>query len=160
MEEIYKEYSKKVYSYLFSLSNDENIAEELLQETFYSAIKNINKFRRESSVKTWLYAIAKNKWIDYYNKFKKIEEVQLNEDDKILLSNDTIEEDYLNKYELLNICRKIHNLDEKSKEIFYLRIGMNYSFKEIANITENTEENVRVIFYRIKLKLKEDLKDE
>lgn len=160
MEEIYKEYSKKVYSYLFSLSNDENIAEELLQETFYSAIKNVNKFKRESSVKTWLYAIAKNKWIDYYNKSREKKEVNLNEDDKILFSDDTIVEDYINKYELLNICKKIHNLDEKSKEIFYLRIGMNYSFKEIASIVENTEENVRVVFYRIKIKLREGLKDE
>ena len=57
MEEIYKEYSKKIYSYLLSLTNNPDIAEELLQETFYSAVKNIKKFRNESSLKTWLYTI-------------------------------------------------------------------------------------------------------
>ena len=71
MEEIYKEYSKKVYRYLLTLTNNEDVAEELLQETFYSAVKNINKFRKESSIKTWLYVIAKNKWIDYCKKEKK-----------------------------------------------------------------------------------------
>lgn len=61
MEEIYKEYAQKVYSYLLNLTNNKDIAEELLQETFYSAVKNINKFKYESSIKTWLYVIAKNK---------------------------------------------------------------------------------------------------
>ena len=65
MEEIYKEYSKYVFNYLLSFTNNVEIAEELMQETFYSAIKNIHKFRNDSSLKTWLYRIAKNKWIDY-----------------------------------------------------------------------------------------------
>ena len=65
MEEIYKEYSKIVYTYLLSLTCNSELAEELMQETFYSAIKNINKFRNESSMKTWLCKIAKNKWFDY-----------------------------------------------------------------------------------------------
>lgn len=160
MEKLYKEYSKKIYSYLLSLSNDENIAEELLQETFYSAVKNINKFRNESSVKNWLYTIAKNKWIDYYKKFQRTNTSELLEDNVNLLSNSTIEEDYLNKDELLNICRKIHMMDEKTKEIVYLRIFTNFSFKEIANIIGKTEENTRIIFYRAKNKLKEDLNNE
>ena len=71
MEEIYKEYSKIIYNYLFSLSNNTDIAEELMQETFYSAVKNINKFKNESSLKTWLSKIAKNKCFDYYKKQKE-----------------------------------------------------------------------------------------
>lgn len=70
------------------------------------------------------------------------------------------EEDFFNKEELLDVYKKIHQLDEKSKEIVYLRIGTNFSFKEIANITGNTEENARIIFYRAKTKLKEDFKNE
>lgn len=64
MEEIYKEYSKYVFNYLSSFTNSE-VAEELMQETFYSAMKNIHKFKNNSGLKTWLYKIAKNKLIDY-----------------------------------------------------------------------------------------------
>ena len=42
MKEIYEEYSKIIYNYLLSMTNNTEIAEELLQETFYSAVKNIN----------------------------------------------------------------------------------------------------------------------
>ena len=49
MEEIYKEYSKIVYNYLLSLTGNSEIAEELMQETFYNAVKNINKFRNREN---------------------------------------------------------------------------------------------------------------
>ncbi len=71
MKEIYEECSKTIYKYLLTLTNNVEIAEELLQETFYSAVKNINKFRGDSNIKNWLYKIAKNKYIDYYKKNKK-----------------------------------------------------------------------------------------
>ena len=71
MKEIYEECSKTIYKYLLTLTNNVEIAEELLQETFYSAVKNINKFRGDSNIKNWLYKIAKNKWLDYCKKNKK-----------------------------------------------------------------------------------------
>lgn len=160
MEEIYKEYSYAIYKYLLSLTNDSETSEELLQETFYSAIKNINKFRGESSVKTWLYSIAKNKYIDYYKKSKKTKEIKIDECKDIFLLDTSFEEDYTKKEELLSVCKKVHTLDEKSKEIFYLRIGMNFSFKEIGKIIGKTEEYSRLIFYRIKKYIKEECNNE
>ena len=160
MEEIYKEYAKKIYTYLLSLANDEYIAEELLQETFYSAIKNINKFRNESSIKTWLFTIAKNKWIDYCKKNKKLLETPIYEKEQDILCSTSFEEDFLNKNELLDVCKQIHKLDEKSKEVVYLRLFTNFSFKEISNIIGKTEENTRIIFFRAKNKLKGDINHE
>ena len=152
MEEIYKEYAKKVYNYLLSLTNDEMLSEELLQETFFSAIKNINKFRAESSIKTWLYSIAKNKWIDYQKKLQKTKNVVINEN---LIDDSLPEEDYLIKNDLLNICKKIHKLDEKSKEVIYLRMVGNLNFIEIGEILGKTPNWARVTFYRKKKKIRE-----
>ena len=160
MEEIYKEYAKRIYTYLLSLAKDEYIAEELLQETFYSAIKNINKFRNESSIKTWLFTIAKNKWIDYCKKNKKLLETPIYEKEQDILCSTSFEEDFLNKNELLDVCKQIHKLAEKSKEVVYLRLFTNFSFKEIANIIGKTEENTRIIFFRAKNKLKGDINHE
>ena len=68
MEKLYKEYSKLVFYYLNSLSGNSYIAEELTQETFYKAIKGINKFNNECKISTWLCKIAKNTWNDYLRK--------------------------------------------------------------------------------------------
>ncbi len=56
----YEEYGRKVYLYLMSLCHNEDIAEELTQETFYQAIRSLSKYRGDCSVYTWLCGIAKN----------------------------------------------------------------------------------------------------
>ena len=70
MEELYKRYSRLVFSYLKSLCGNNEIAEELTQETFYKAIKGVKHFRGESKISNWLCQIAKNVWIDYLRKEK------------------------------------------------------------------------------------------
>lgn len=160
MEEIYKEYSKIVYNYLLSLTCNSEIAEELMQETFYSAVKNINKFRNESNIKTWLCKIAKNKWIDYLSKSKKSNEVAIDEiEEKFLLVN-SFEEEFSNKEKVIDLYKKIHNLDEKTREVIYLRIRADLNFKEIGLIMGETENWARVTFYRAKVKLKEEFDNE
>ena len=59
IEEVYKQYSNTVYKYLFCLTGKEEIAEELTQETFAIAIKQINKFRGDCKISVWLCQIAK-----------------------------------------------------------------------------------------------------
>lgn len=160
MEEIYKEYSKIVYNYLLSLTCNSEVAEELMQETFYNAVKNINKFRNESSMKTWLCKIAKNKWIDYLKKTKGTDEITIDEiEEKFLLVN-SFEEEFSNKEAVIDLYKKIHNLDEKTREVIYLRIRADLSFKEIGEIMGETENWARVTFYRAKVKLKEEFDNE
>ena len=61
---------------------------------------------------------------------------------------------------MIDVYKKIHKLDEKSKEVILLRIQGEFSFREIGNIMGKTEEWARITFYRAKIKLKEDLKNE
>ena len=60
MEEIYQQYAQTVYRYLFSLVRDPDLAEELTQETFYQAIRSIDRYDASCKITTWLCAIAKN----------------------------------------------------------------------------------------------------
>lgn len=160
MEEIYKEYSKIVYNYLLSLTCNSELAEELMQETFYSAVKNINKFRNECSMKTWLCRIAKNKWIDYLKKANISSEVSIDEiEEKFILVN-SFEEEFSNKENVIDLYKKIHKFDEKTREVIYLRIRADLSFKEIGEIMGETENWARVTFYRAKVKLKEEFDNE
>lgn len=160
MEEIYKEYSKIVYNYLLSLTCNSELAEELMQETFYSAVKNINKFRNDSSIKTWLCKIAKNKWIDYIKKLNVSNELSIDDiEEKYLLVN-SFEEEFSSKEAVIDLYKKIHKLDKKTREVIYLRIRADLSFKEIGLIMEESENWARVTFYRAKVKLKEELDNE
>ena len=155
IEEIYKKYFETVNKYLFCLTHNRNIAEELTQETFYRAVQKIDSFQNKCKMSVWLCQIAKNLWFDELRKNKKIDHIteeqfllikDVNETENIAISND-------NKLELY---KKLQKLDDKTREVVYLRITGELSFKEIGNILNRTESWARVTFYRGKQKLKED----
>lgn len=160
MEELYEKYSKLIYKYLYSLSKNQSLAEELVQETFYSAIKNSNKPLEDLNVKSWLYKIAKNKWIDYVRKQKTKYIVPFDEQVDMFLTENSIENNLIEKDDLIRFYKSIHKLDENTREVIYLRIKGELSFKEIGNVLGKTEEWARVTFYRGKFKLKEEFNNE
>ena len=149
MERIYNDNSKLVYKYLLTLTQSPDLAEELTQETFYRAVKNINKFNEKSKLSTWLCAIAKNLWIDEINRNKKFQ--VLNENDIII----TDEEKIFANDNKLNLLKEIQKLDSDTRNVIYLRLFGELKFKEIADIMNKTESWARVTFYRGKEKLKE-----
>lgn len=160
MDAIYIKYCKCVYNFLYKLTNDIELSEELTQETFYTAIKKINTLNKKESIRTWLYQIAKNKWKDYLKKNKKAN-IDLDENTvENLVANYDIEEDMIAKDNIIEFYKKIHMLDIDTREIIYLKIIRNFTFKEISQILGKNEEWARKKFYRGKLKLKESLKNE
>ena len=155
LEEIYEMYSRKVYLFLLSKTNNEQLAEELTQETFFQAVQCIDQFQGNSSILTWLCAIAKNVWLKYLRKHQEI----LSIEDVILEIEDKKEANI--PWEQKEILQLIHNMKEPIREVMYLRLISNLSFAEIGEIIGKTENWTRVTFFRGKQKIvKEMLRDE
>ena len=155
IDQIYKQHFKTVYKYLLCLTHDSETSEELTQETFLKAIKNIDKFEKQSKMSTWLCSIAKNLWYDELRK-KKIKEVSTEELFELEDKNANLEEKSISNESKLNLYKRIQNLDKQTREVFYLKITGDLTFKEIGEILNKTENWARVTFYRGKLKLKEE----
>ncbi len=159
MEEIYKEYFEMIKRYLFCLTHNNDIAEELTQETFYRAVKKINTFKGECKISVWLCQIAKNIWYNELKKKKRIESRMKEYNTSELIENE-LENRIISKESKLEIYKKIQRLDEKTRNVMYLRITGELSFKEIGIILNKTENWARVTFYRGKEKLKEGQESE
>ena len=153
MEQIYTQYFETVNKYLFCLTHNNDISEELTQETFYKAVKKIDTYKGECKMSVWLCQIAKNLWYDYCKKNKKV--ISVEEELLGSYSNDTTEERVILNDEKISLFRKIQKLDEKTREVIYLRITGELTFKEIGIILNKTENWARVTFYRGKNQLKE-----
>ena len=151
LDSIYQEYADLVFKYLFSLCHDEHMAEELTQETFYQAVRSAKKYDGTCKVSTWLCQIAKHMWYREIDKRKRKGTSQLVED--IVSDEQSLEEKVSQKEDLMSVFRKVHVLDEVSKEVFFLRIMGDLSFREIGNIFEKNENWARVTFYRAKQKI-------
>lgn len=152
MEQIYEECFETVYKYLFCLTHNTDISEELTQETFYKAVKKIGTYNEQCKISVWLCQIAKNTWFDYCRKNKKV----VSDDELFSIpSIDKTEDKIIENDDKLRLYKNMQKLDEKTREVIYLRITGELSFKEIGNILNKTENWARVTFYRGKNKLKE-----
>lgn len=156
-EEIYNLYFKDIYLYLKSLSKDDSIAEEIAQETFFKALKNINSFDGSKDIRAWLFTIAKNTYFSHYKKNKNLV-------DSSFLESESIDVKFIDK--LVNeedaflIHQFIHKMKEPYKEVFYLRVFGELDFKSISEIFGKSESWARVTFYRAKGKIKEYLEEQ
>ena len=155
IEDVYKQYSSTVYKYLFCLTNNEDIAEDLTQETFTIAVKEINKFKGNCKVSVWLCQIAKHLWYKELKKSKRRKSISIEELNDDIEEHETIEDIVMQKEDKLKLFKDMQNLDELSREIMYLRMVGNLNFIEIGEILGKTPNWARVTFYRAKQKIKE-----
>ena len=154
IEKIYEEYFETVNKYLFCLTHNSDISEELTQETFCKAVKKINTYKGECKMSAWLCQIAKNLWYDQCRKNKKF----VNTKESELLNMQvlsSLEEQVISNDEKIRLYKKMQKLDTQTREVMYLRITGELSFKEIGIILNKTENWARVTFYRGKNQLKE-----
>lgn len=151
LDSIYQEYANLVFKYLYSLCHDEHMAEELTQETFYQAVKSAKRYDGMCKVSTWLCQIAKHLWYRELDKRRRKGTSQLVEE--IISNEQTLDERIAQKEEILEVFKRVHVLDDVSKEIFFLRIMGELSFREIGNIFGKNENWARVTFYRAKQKI-------
>lgn len=155
MDEIYQAYAKTVYKYLLSKAHNPDLAEELTQETFYQAIRSIERFDGSCQISTWLCAIAKNLWFSYQRKHPHTEPLE-NKIDEPKLATASAESEVLEAESRVKLMKKLHVCPEPFREVLYLRIFGNLSFREIGEIMEKTENWARVTFYRGKEKLRKE----
>lgn len=154
IEKVYEEYFETVYKYLFCLTHNSDLSEELTQETFYRAVQKIGSFKEECKISVWLCQIAKNLWYDEIKKDKKINKAN-EEELGLITSSENLEDMIISNEEKMELYRKMQKLDELTREVIYLRITGELSFKEIGNILNKTENWARVTFYRGKNKMRE-----
>lgn len=153
IKQIYEEYFETVNKYLFCLTHDNDISEELTQETFYKAVQKINTYKGKCKMSVWLCQIAKNLWYDQCRKNKKVINIEENLFD--VQAPESTENQVISNDEKISLYKKMQKLDEKTREVIYLRITGELTFKEIATILNKTENWARITFYRGKSKLKE-----
>ena len=155
-EDMYQRFFKDVYLFVLSISKDRQIAEDITQETFFKALKEIKHFRGDCSVKSWLCQIAKNLYI---SQMRKKSTISIEDMDIVShqVSGTNIEHEYIQKEDTLSLYKVLHLLDEPYKEIFLLRTLGDLSFKEIADVFHKTESWARVTYHRARLKIQESL---
>ena len=156
LEQIYKKYRLDVYRYLLSLTHDEDTAEDLLSDCLIIALCKLPFFRGDSSIKTWLFGIARNCYLRYIKKLRKTAALQ---DLVEVYIEEDITSHLLSKQAAERARELIMQKDERTQAIMNMRIE-GYAYKEIAARLGMSEGAARVIEHRAKNQLRAQLKKE
>jgi RNA polymerase sigma-70 factor (ECF subfamily) len=156
IEKVYKEYKQDIYQYLLYLTHNPTLSEDLLSETFVKAIYSIGTFKGNSSVKTWLFSIARHVWLQSLRRDKQT--VEFSDLLGLYVKDDSY--DRLITVQMSNrICELLKLKDEVTQKIVFLRID-GISYYEISQKVGVSENSARVIDFRTKKWLKSILKEE
>jgi RNA polymerase sigma factor (sigma-70 family) len=134
-------YKTKVYTTIFLIVKDQEIAEDLLQDVFVKVIQTLNsdKYQEEGKFQPWLMRIAHNLAIDHFRKAKRYPTIILEDGSNVFNSlkfADHSIEDLKVKEETISMVKKmIEDLPEAQKEVLIMRHYMDMSFQEIADKT-------------------------
>lgn len=148
-----------VYHYILALCRNETLAQDITQETFLKAIRSSDKFKGESSLYTWLCAIAKRQLINRYKKDGR--EIPTDDFSGTLPKNEKSFEELISDKDMaMHIHRVLHQMEEPYKEVFSLRVFGQLSFADIAKLFAKTESWARVTYHRARKAINEVLRKE
>lgn len=159
LEQIYETYFKSVYLYMWRLSGNEHLAEEITSETFFKAIKSIESFRGECDMRIWLCQIAKNTYYSYIKKRDKTLSVAETELQDVVDTDAFIAEQIIAKEEVQQIRKILHELPDPYKEVFMWRVFGELSFKAIGDLYNKTDNWACVTYHRARKMIKGRLEE-
>jgi len=145
----------KLYRIAYSWSHDPALADDLVQETIFKALKNASKLRDVETIDTWLYRILFNCWHDYLRvKGRNVEFVEM---------HDVEQSDHYDNYQQSQIVKRVRSSIEQLpmplREVVTLADFSGFSYAEIAEITDVPVGTVMSRLYRARQNLKQQLLD-
>lgn len=164
VEAAFRENYEKLYACAFRLVGNRQDAEDVLQNAFLKAYKNIEKFRNESKLSTWIYRILVNESYRYFQSYKKLPVVHITEkegitEEELFASMEHVPE--LDEYLILEDMREkclqgfLKCLPKQQRVCFLLKSCLELSNKDIGEVMEISTENVKVTLHRGRKRLKE-----
>ena len=134
-------YQSKVFTTIFLIVKDQDVAEDLLQDVFVKVLHTFNsdKYNEEGKFQPWVMSIAHNMAIDHFRKAKRYPTILLEDGSNLLNSlsfaEDSSEEQRIKEETLAWVRNLIDELPEAQREVVIMRHYLDMSFQEIAEQT-------------------------
>lgn len=154
---VFERYTRPIASFIFYMVNNEDAAEELAQETFARAYKNISSIKEETKISTWIFGIAKNVAREALRRKQK-ESRHIDKDDSSiseLCDNSASPDRHLHDKEISSaIQNALAELDEDKRVVFTLKIYHQMSYEDISEVTGFTLPKIRNDLYRARAEMR------
>lgn len=142
VEKLINRHQGRVFAYILMLVKDRQLADDIFQDTFIKVIKTLKSgsYKEEGKFIQWTMRIAHNLIIDHFRKSKRLPVVDNNNDsydlmDNLTMADASIEEQMITNQIHEDLRKLIEFLPDEQREVLYLRLYAEMSFKDIADLT-------------------------
>jgi RNA polymerase sigma-70 factor (ECF subfamily) len=153
IEQLFELYHDEIYCYLWRLSHDDALAQDLTQETFLKAMHGLGRLVADSNYRAWLYRIATNTQRDYwrYQGRRPISDLDL----ELIAAGSSLEHDVEQRDLLRLVAAAVEGLPAKQRAALILSRYQGLGYAEIALALDTSEEAARANVYQAMKKLRE-----
>ena len=145
-----KNWTQNLFRFVLKSLKDRKAAEDIVQDCFLKLWENRKKVQ-EDKIKSWLFTVAHNHLINYVKGQSRLKSIDLSKEQKIVYQD--------HDFELKRIIdRELGKLPAIQKSIILLRDMEGYGYKEIGEILQLSESQVKVYLFRARLKIKNSIK--
>lgn len=156
LEELIGIYRRPLTNFINGFINDENEAEDLMIDVFVDLVRSKGGFRGDSTLKTYLFAVGRNKAMRYIRRKRKFSVVDISAADYFLVSSSP-EEDFLKKLKNEEIKKSFEKLNPDYREILYLLYFEGMSYEQAGQVMHKNLKQITNLAYRAKQSLKKIL---
>jgi RNA polymerase sigma-70 factor (ECF subfamily) len=145
-KELFERYFQAVYNYALTLSHDPALAEDLTQEAFIRAHKNLHRLGPPWNFHAWIFRMTRNYFIDLVRKDRDL--YQLEEEKQVISPGPGPEREAISQDAAEKVHSTLNRLPDKQREILVLRELQGFSYADIEGIMEISSSNVKVTLHR------------
>ena len=154
-----KTYQERLYWHIRKIVLNHDDADDVLQNTFMKVWRNLDKFREESSLYTWLYRIATNESITFVNSVKKRSLIPMNDTTEFLLQNMVSDEFFEGDEIQVRLQDAILKLPEKQRIVFNMKYYDDLKYEDMSEILETSVGALKASFHHAVKKIEDHLKN-
>jgi RNA polymerase sigma-70 factor (ECF subfamily) len=159
MSALIKSYQQPLYWHIRRMVINHDDSKDVLQEVFLRAWRNLDQFRGDSAVFTWLFRIASNESVRFLEKKQRHQAQKMNIGEMLvkeletgpLISGDEVQ---------LALQKALLGLTDRQRLVFNLRYYDEFEYSEIAGILKTTVNNVKVMYHKAKKQIEKIIKEE
>lgn len=142
-------YYREIYAFMYKQVGEKELAMDLTQEVFVSALRSISGFdEHKASFRTWLYRIASNRAVDYFrSSIHKFSQMSINIDSVVIPQETTLEDEYIDKQLVAEILKAMAKLPFVTQQIVRLKVYTDQCFRNIAVELSLPESTVKSKYY-------------
>jgi len=157
-QNLVKAYQERLYWHIRKIVLTHDDTDDVLQNTFIKVWRNLDNFREESSLYTWLYRIATNESLTFINSTKRRSMIPMNDTSEFLLNNMVSDEFFDGDEIQLKLQEAILTLPDKQRIVFNLKYFEEMKYEAMSEILETSVGALKASFHHAVKKIEEHLK--